>query len=146
MHALLTLVGRAAATWSLILLLAIVNGALREGLLLPLLGNPAALILSGLLLMACIAIVAHVFAPGFGASSRRQYAAVGLLWLGLTLAFEFAFGVVRGKTWTEIFAAYTFANGNLWPLVLAFTLVAPALFGLRRGKHARDQHKSTGEV
>lgn len=139
MRSLFKFVGRALATWALILLLAVINGALREGVLLPRLGNPMALILSGLLLMACIAIVAYVFAPGFRATSRAQLVAVGLLWFALTLAFEFTFGIARGKTWTEIFSAYTFADGNLWPLVLAFTLVAPALFGLRRRGNARDR-------
>jgi hypothetical protein len=127
------LVVRSLAVWALILLLAIANGAFRESVLLPRLGDPAAHLLSGVLLMGCIAAVSYLLVPRLGAQSRRQLVNIGLLWLVLTLAFEFVLGlVVQGKSWSEVLAAYRFQAGNIWPLVLVVTAMAPFAFGRRK--------------
>lgn len=124
------LVVRSTAAWLLILLLAVVNGAFRESVLLPRLGDPAAHLVSGALLIGCIVVVSYLLVPRLGTKSRRQRVYVGLFWLVLTLAFEFTFGLfVQGKSWHEVLAAYTFQGGNIWPLVLVVTAVAPLLFG-----------------
>lgn len=111
-----------------ILGLAIANGILREEILLPALGKPGALVLSGVLLATLIVLVAYGlvrFTPGLSASQGFR---IGALWLGLTLAFEFSFGrYVQHKSWAELLDAYTFKEGNIWPVVLAVTLLAPYL-------------------
>lgn len=125
---------RAVVAWLLILALAILNGALREAVLLPWLTKPAAYALSGLLLASLILIVAVALMSWLGLSSVSRCLAVGALWLGLTLIFEFGFGLVTGQTWAQMFEAYTFADGNIWPLVLVVTFGAPFIAGLiRRG-------------
>ena len=119
---------KAVATWLLILVLAVLNGAFREAVLLPALGKPFALVLSGILLAVLILLVAFVFVPRFGQVGRAQALYLGLLWLILTLAFEFGFGRwVQGRSWSELLRAYTFEDGNLWPLVLVVTFFAPFL-------------------
>jgi hypothetical protein len=117
---------RITAVWFLILLLAIANGALRETLLVPALGVPAAPMLSGLLLGSAIFLAAWFLLPRSKSSGEPW--AIGGLWLALTLVFEFSFGrLVAGKSWAELFAAYRFENGNLWPLILLLTFLAPKL-------------------
>lgn len=119
---------RAAAIWLLILVLAVLNGGFRDAVLLPALGKPLALVLSGLLLCACILVVALVFVPRLGRLRAVQSLNLGLLWLALTLAFEFGFGrLVQGRPWRELLEAYTFKDGNLWPLVLAVAFFAPLI-------------------
>ena len=59
--------------------------------------------------------------------------AAGVEELFLTLAFEFSFGLLRGKTMAELFSAYAFKDGNIWPLVLAVTAMAPWLAAKLRG-------------
>lgn len=121
---------RAATIWLCILVLAVVNGAFREAVLFPQFGNPAAQLISGMLLIGCIAIVSYVLVPRLHAQSRGQLARIGVLWLALTLVFEFGFGLlVQGKPWSELLAAYTFQGGNIWPIVLVVTLVAPLVVG-----------------
>jgi hypothetical protein len=123
-----TIVLKVVSWWAVILVLAILNGALREGVLIPTFGTFSALIISGLSLSLLILAVAFVAAPGLSALSARGYWLVGLSWLILTLAFEFSFGVfVQHKALSELLQAYTFKGGNLWPLVLASTLVSPRL-------------------
>ncbi len=119
----------ATAAWLAILGFAILNGAFREAVLAPALGAPWARIVSGLLLMACVALAAGWFTsrrPGLG---DRACLAVGGFWLALTLLFEFGFGRLQGKSWETLTAAYRFEDGDLWPLVLLVVFVAPWLSG-----------------
>jgi hypothetical protein len=54
----------------------------------------------------------------------------GMAWLLMTLAFEFGFGaLVQHRKIDEMLAAYTFRDGNIWPLVLVLvvTLLSPVL-------------------
>jgi hypothetical protein len=122
---------RAAAVWLSILLLAVLNGGFREAVLFPRFGNPAAQLVSGMLLIGCIVVVSYLLVPRLHAQSRRQLAGIGVLWLVLTLVFEFGFGIMQSKAWPELLAAYTFQGGNIWPIVLLVTLVAPLLVGHR---------------
>ena len=116
------------AAWGVVLALAVGNGALREALLVPALGRTAALVLSGVLLSIFIVLVAVLFVRRLRGLSVAHATGIGVLWLGLTLAFEFAFGrFVQHKAWAELLDAYTFRDGNLWPVVLLVTLLAPAL-------------------
>lgn len=119
---------RAVAAWLAILGLAIANGALREMLLLPALGRTPALVASGVLLSAVILLVAFAGIRWLRPASARAAWQLGMLWLALTLVFEFSFGgLVQHKSWAEMLQAYAFRDGDIWPLVLLVTLVAPVL-------------------
>ncbi len=122
------ILSRALLIWLVILGMAFVNGALRELLLVQLLGLPSALVLSGLLLSAAIVAVARLSICWIGATTYRQSMAIGMLWFFATLAFEFAFGIgVQQKSIEAVLTAYTFDGGNLWPMVLLVTLLSPVL-------------------
>lgn len=123
---------RATAVWLLILLFAVLNGAFRESVLFPQLGNPAAQIISGVLLTVCILALSYLLVRRIGARSRRELMSIGISWLALTLVFEFGFGLfAQGKSWHELLAAYTFHDGNIWPIIMLATLLAPWLVGRR---------------
>ena len=125
---------KALALWLAILALAIANGLLREKILIPSLGSTTGLVSSGILLSAGILLVAWAGAPWYGSLTSWQWMLVGAFWLGLTLMFEFGFGrLVQHKTWGEMLEAYTFKDGNIWPLVLLVTLVAPWLVAKIKG-------------
>lgn len=131
---------KALALWSLILVLAILNGALRETSLLPLWGAPVAPIVSGVILCGCILGVAFVGAPWYGNLSKANIWLIGAFWLLLTLLFEFGFGrVVQQRSWAELLEAYTFSGGNLWPIVLVVAFMAPWLAdSVRAARPRRD--------
>lgn len=131
---ILELAIKAFAIWLSILVLAIANGMLREAILIPILGKPPGLILSGALLSGAILAVAYFALPWLGRASVARYIAIGFGWLCLTLAFEFAFGLlIQGKPWSQILEAYTFKDGNIWPLVLLITAIAPYVAAKIRG-------------
>lgn len=125
---------KATLLWGAILVCAILNGALREQLLIPAMGSFAGLIVSGILLATCIFLVAWFAAPWYGRLAAQQWIVIGLFWLLLTLIFEFGFGrFVQHQTWAELFDAYTFRGGNIWPLVLVVTCIAPWVVAKIRG-------------
>jgi hypothetical protein len=125
---------KATGVWLVILVCAVLNGGFREALLMPALGKPVALLLSGVLLSVAILAVSLLLVPALGRPSSSQCLYVGLLWLCLTLVFEFGFGrLVQHQSWRQLLEAYTFKDGDLWPLVLVVTLVAPLLAVRLRG-------------
>ncbi|MDN7123441.1 hypothetical protein J6I90_00930 [Pseudidiomarina sp. 1APP75-32.1] len=118
--------------WAGILVLAIANGLLRESVLLPTFGTPAALVLSGLILSALILMVAYLSLPWLQVNSNAQLFLVGISWLALTLVFEFSFGLWQGKSWPELLEAYSFKDGNIWLVVLLVTTLSPYIAGKLR--------------
>jgi len=132
---------KASAIWLCILLCAILNGAFREAVLLPNMSQRYAFVVSGTLLAACIVAVSLLLIGWLGYLNTAQYLRIGALWLVLTLVFEFSFGrLVQQQTWPELLEAYTFKQGNIWPLVLVVTFFAPLVaarvrnlrYGVRR--------------
>jgi len=120
------LVLRSLIAWLVILVLAIANGAVRESVLIPVLGQRSGLTLSGLMLSFFVVIVAYVVVRFKKNLTVSQGFIVGILWLCLTLVFEFTFGFfVQHKAWAALLEAYTFKNGNIWSAVLVVTLLAP---------------------
>lgn len=122
------LITKAIALWLLIFVFAVLNGVFREAVLLPILGKPYGLMLSGLLLSICIIVVAWLFVPRVVHAGQIKPLYLGLLWLLLTLMFELVFGRwIQGRSWSALLEAYTFKNGNIWPVVLVVTFLAPIL-------------------
>jgi hypothetical protein len=67
---------------------------------------------------------------GRGASTI-DFLLIGVLWLALTVFFEFCFGhYVEGQLWDMLLANYNVLNGRIWVLVLLSELIAPPVLGL----------------
>lgn len=118
---------RAFLGWCVILGLAILNGALRQGVLIPRIGDRAATV-SPLLLSVVIVVATQVLLPWIRPASVRDAWSVGILWLGLTLAFEFLAGhYLFGDSWTKLLAEYNVFQGRLWVVVPITTLLVPVV-------------------
>ena len=131
---------KSLVAWLIILGLAVLNGALRETVLIPFLGKTSGLALSGILLSLLVALVSYAFVRLSHGVTILQGLSVGASWLCLTLVFECSFGrYVQHKSWTELLDAYTFKDGNIWPVVLLVTLLAPSAAVLlqERLRHAK---------
>ena len=60
--------------------------------------------------------------------SASQAWVIGVIWLVLTVAFEFGFGhFVVGHAWSSLFADYKLFNGRFWSLFLLWILAMPYL-------------------
>ena len=121
----MTIALKAFVVWIGILAMAVANGALREGVLIPILGSALGLIASGLILSTLIVAAACLALPWIGARRAPEMVVIGVGWLALTLAFEISFGLLRGESPAQLLEAYTFTGGNIWPLVLLVTAAAP---------------------
>ena len=118
-----------AACWPGMVLLAILNGTLREKLYGPHVPELVGHQVSTVSLMALLAIYLWLLTGFFRIESAGQGLAIGMLWLVLTIAFEFLFGhLVVGHPWKALLRDYNLAKGRIWPLVLIWTAVAPYVF------------------
>jgi hypothetical protein len=125
---------KAIGIWFIIVILAILNGAIREKLLTPNIGSSVALPLSGLLLSILIVSVAFATVPFFGSPESKTYIFTGVIWFVLTLSFEFLFGhYIAGKPWHEIIQVFNIKKGDLFIVALFATLISPWLSAKLRG-------------
>ena len=61
--------------------------------------------------------------------SASQAWLIGLIWLCLTIAFEFGFGhFVVAHPWNRLFADYDLLSGRVWSVFLLWILFMPRLF------------------
>lgn len=116
------IVVKALVVWGMIALLAIINGGFREAVLNKRLPPTAALMVSGVLLMVMIWALIYGLIDWLAPANPLM---LGLGWVLLTVAFEFAVGRWQRQSWQSLLAAYTFKGGNLWPLVVLSIALAP---------------------
>ena len=125
---------KATAIWFLIALTAILNGVLREKVLVSMLGTETALPVSGVLLALLVFLVTLVSVPFIGCSEIKTYLWIGFSWLLFTLSFEFLSGhYIAGKPWRETVQVFNLKQGNLFTVVLLVTVLAPWLAAKIRG-------------
>lgn len=118
---------RAVAVWLVILVVAVVNGAVRETLVSPRFGAAAGHIASSIALSAAAMLVAWLTIAWIAPASAGAAWATGGLWLLLTVAFEFLAGhYLFGDPWEKLLADYDLRRGRIWVLVLVATTCAPA--------------------
>ena len=114
--------------WFPMLLLAIANGALRDLVYKKYVGELAAHQVSTFSLIILFAVYIGFIIKWIPLASANQAMLVGLLWLVLTLAFEFGFGRYRGNSWEKLFADYNLLKGRLWILIPVWVAIAPYVF------------------
>jgi hypothetical protein len=121
-----SLLMRAFAVWVLLLLGAMLNGGIRQWLLVPWMGELSGHVVSALLLSLAVVTITAMLSPLLTLGSGREAWLVGAWWLMLTLAFEFLAGhYVFNVSWGELLADYNIGAGRIWVLVLATTLASP---------------------
>ncbi len=127
------MLGRSVLVWLVIMVLAIVNGGFRQVVLVPALGERAGHVLSTILLSIVVMVAAWISLPWLRPLTPMDAWRIGLLWVGLTLAFEFLVGHFLFRTsWEQLVADYNVARGRVWVLVPITTLLAPVVGYLLR--------------
>ena len=127
------MIARYALAWIPMVFIAIFNGAIREftyGRHMAELHAHQVSCITGIILFVLYAWILGFFWP---LKSAREAVAAGLIWLVLTVAFEFLFGhFVAGHSWARLLADYDLTAGRLWLLVLlAVGLLPYSIFKLR---------------
>jgi hypothetical protein len=123
--------GAAVLAWLVLLVAMLANGFFRVLVVEPRLGEVLARPVATATGVAIVVVVAGAFVRRRAHAGPVELLGVGVVWLLLTLAFEFLFGhYVAGASWEELLADYDVREGRLWPLVLLAVLLAPWLWGL----------------
>ena len=124
---------RGAVIWLVILVLASLNGAVRDLLVAPRVGDTIARALSSLILGGLVMGVTWVSIRWLRPRRLGEAMGLGLFWLALTLTIEFAAGRLSGKSWSVVLADYDVLRGRIWVLVPIVTFLAPVWAGRARG-------------
>jgi hypothetical protein len=121
-------VGRWFAAWLVMLLISVANGAVRDLTYGTMMTERTAHQLSTLSGMVLLGGVIRSFVHRFPPTSVGHALGVGGLWMGLTVAFELLFfHFVGHRSWPSLLADYNLPAGRLWPLLLLWIALAPAL-------------------
>jgi hypothetical protein len=115
--------------WIPMVFIAIVNGAIREGWygkhLSELQAHQISTVTGVLLFGVYIWALMSIWRP----ASAGQALTIGLVWLGMTVAFEFLFGhYVAKRPWRDLLHDYNLFAGRVWLVVLVWVTIAPYLF------------------
>ena len=112
--------------WLGLAALGVANGIVREVAYVDTVGDHAAHQLSTFTLIAMIAGYTWWLQRRWPLISTADAVRIGVLWVVMTVAFEFGFGhYVDGASWSALLADYDITRGNLWILVLLTICVAP---------------------
>lgn len=112
--------------WVPMVFIAIANGAVREKLYGPYMSELAAHQISSISAVVLFALYTFLLNRFLPFSSADQAILVGLLWLGLTLVFEFGMVIgLQGESMDTALAEYNLLAGRVWVLVLTVVAMLP---------------------
>ena len=117
-----------ALFWFPLVLVAIVNGIIRQELIIPisgdLIGHQISTVTFPLLFFGYVWLIARKWVI----PTSKQAWMIGLMWLAMTVVFEFGFGhYVMGHPWEKLLHDYNVFEGRLWVVILIATLVLPEM-------------------
>ena len=120
---------RYTVSWIGMVIIAIMNGVIRDVLYGKRLGELTAHQISTFTLIVLSGLYLWLLGLAWKIPSPNQAITIGLIWLALTVAFEFLFGhYVAKHPWTRLFHDYNIFKGRIWVLVLIWITIAPYVF------------------
>ena len=118
-----------AVCWIGLVVIAIINGVLREKGYSHFINELAAHQISTVTGLIFFSVYVFSLTRIWRIGSSGQALAIGGIWLALTIAFEFIFGhYVMGHAWSRLIHDYNVLKGRLWVLVPVWTAIAPYTF------------------
>lgn len=114
--------------WLGLVVIAIINGTLRQETYGKAMSDLRAHQLSTVSGIVLFGIYIWIMSGIWPIPSAGRAVLIGLIWLVMTILFEFGFGhFVMGHPWSRLLHDYNLFQGRLWVLVLIWTAVAPYL-------------------
>jgi len=115
--------------WFGMMLLAIVNGGIRDLAYKPYVGDLPAHQISTVILVVLFAGYFWFLSAIWPLRSASQAWVIGGMWLLMTEAFEFGVGrFVTGDSWGKLLDAYNVFAGQAWIFIPLWVLVGPYVF------------------
>ncbi len=123
------MITRYLLAWLGLPVIGIINGFIRQAGYRNLLGDLAAHQVSTATAILFFALYVWWLNQRWPLTSAQEALTVGLLWLALTMAFEFLFGhYVMGNSWERLLYDYNLLQGRVWVLVLIWITISPYVF------------------
>lgn len=119
------MVGRALLAWLALIAVESVHGVLRNLLLVPTVGDLRSRQIGVVIGSALVLGTALVFTRWIRPPSVRATLWIGVLWLLLTLAFEFSLGRALGRTWDQLLSDYDLSRGGYLSFGMVLLVFAP---------------------
>ena len=112
--------------WFPMIFIAIANGLFREKFLASRLNELQAHQMSTASMIILFGIYVWILFKIWSPMSANQAIFIGLIWLLLTVIFEFLFGhYVAGHSWDKLLNDYNILQGRVWILVLIWISISP---------------------
>jgi len=125
---------RYVLAWFPMLAIAVANGTLRQFIFARHMSELRAHQLSTLVGAVLIGAFVWFITGAWPPASARQAWQIGVVWLVLTVAFEFFMGLVLAhRPLAQVLRDYDLAAGRVWLLFLVWLTVAPWVFHRLRG-------------
>lgn len=124
------------AAWFGMMIIAVINGSVREVLYKPHVGELAAHQISTLTLFIMFTAYFWFLDSIWPIETGVQAWTIGAIWVVMTLAFEFGVGrYVSGNSWSKVLYDYNLLAGRVWVFIPIWVLIAPyILFILRKSR------------
>ena len=115
--------------WLPLVVIAFVNGTIRQIGFQKALGDLHAHQLSTAIGITVFGIYIYWLIRRWKLESQSEAIKIGLLWMVLTIAFEFALGrLVLDREWSVLLHDCNLFEGRVWVLVILWVAIAPVLF------------------
>ena len=126
---------RALVVWLVLIAVEFIHGVLRAIFLVPVVGDFKARQIGVFSGSVFILVVTFLFIRWLDAPDTRALLHVGVLWLFLTLTFEFTFGhFVFGRPWEDLASDYELRHGGLLAFGMAVLMLSPVIAARLRGR------------
>jgi len=107
----------------------ILNGVLREATYKKFVGDLQAHQISTATGIIFFGIIFYFIFRKWKIESVKNAILIGVIWLVLTILFEFGFGhYIMGNSWQKLLHDYNIAEGRVWGLFLIWITIAPFIF------------------
>lgn len=116
--------------WFGMMVLAIINGGVRDFAYKPHVGDLAAHQISTVVLIVLLAGYIRFLTRVWPVKSAMQAWIIGGMWFLMTESFEFGMGLIAGEPWSRLFHAYNIFAGQVWIFIPLWMLVGPYVFFL----------------
>jgi hypothetical protein len=115
--------------WFGMMILAIINGGLRDFVYKAHVGDLPAHQISTVILVLLLAGYFRILTGIWPIKSASQACVIGGIWFLMTEAFEFGMGIfIEGASWSKLFYAYNVFAGQVWIFIPLWVLAGPYLF------------------
>ena len=116
-------------SWIGLVSIAIINGIIRDTKYRKLMNELQAHQISTLIFILLSGVYIWTLSLRLRMESSSQAITIGLIWIVMTIAFEFLFGhYVAKRSWSRLLQEYNIFKGRVWILVLLWAGIAPYLF------------------